>query len=181
MDHYADDLAALTEALDLKKAIHVGHSTGGGEVARYVGRHGVKRVAKVVLIGAVTPIMVKTKWNPNGVPMGVFDGLREGVQQNRAQLFKEFPAAFYGFNRPGAKAFSETDLREDVKKITVPCLVLHGDDDQVVPLETTGKVAVTLLPRGTLQIVKGAPHGMCTTHKDQINEALLAFIKGSID
>lgn len=204
MDHYADDLAAVTAALDLRNAVHVGHSTGGGEVARYIGRHGVERVAKAVLIGAVTPTMAKTDWNPNGVPMSVFDGIRAGVQADRAQLFKDFPAAFYGYNRPGAKAsqgvvdtfwllgmqgsllaqyecvkaFSETDQREDLKKMTVPTLVLHGDDDQIVPLETTGKVAATLLPKGTLKVVPGAPHGICTTHKDLVNEELLAFIKG---
>ncbi|NOU29496.1 MAG: alpha/beta hydrolase [Polyangiaceae bacterium] len=204
MDHYADDLAAVTAALDLSNAVHVGHSTGGGEVARYIGRHGVKRVAKAVLIGAVTPTMAKTDWNPNGLPMSVFDGIRAGVKGDRAQLFKDFPAAFYGYNRPGAKpsqgvidtfwlqgmqgsllaqyecvkAFSETDLREDLKKITVPTLVLHGDDDQIVPLEITGKVAVTLLPKGTLKVVAGAPHGMCTTHKELVNEELLGFIKG---
>ena len=204
MDTYAADVIALAAALDLKNAIHVGHSTGGGEVARYIGRHGVKRVAKAVLIGAVTPIMVKTDWNPNGVPMSVFDGIRAGVQQNRAQLYKDFPAAFYGFNRPGAKAsegvrdtfwlqgmqgsllahyecikaFSETDLRDDLRKITVPTLVLHGDDDQIVPFETTGKVAIDYLPQATLKVIPGAPHGLCTTHKDLINEELLAFLKG---
>lgn len=203
MDHYADDLAALTSSLNLEKAIHIGHSTGGGEVARYIGRHGTKRVAKAVLISAVTPIMVKTDFNPKGVPMEVFDGIRAGVQANRAQLYKDFPMAFYGFNRPGAKvsqgtidtfwlqgmsgsllahyecikAFSETDLREDLKKIDVPLLVLHGDDDQVVPFETTGKVVPTLAPKATLKVIPGAPHGMCTTHKDIINDALLAFIK----
>lgn len=204
MDHYADDLAAVTGALELREAVHIGHSTGGGEVARYIGRHGVARVAKAVLISAVTPIMVQTEWNPKGVPASVFDGIRAGVQANRAQLYKDFTSAFYGYNRPGAqdsqgvrdtfwlqgmqgsllahyecvKAFSETDLREDLKKITVPTLVLHGDDDQIVPLETTGKVAVTLLPQGTLKIIPGAPHGMCTTHKDLINQELLTFLKG---
>ncbi|SOC20305.1 alpha/beta fold hydrolase [Thalassospira xiamenensis] len=202
MDHYADDLAAVVKELDLKNAIHVGHSTGGGEVARYIGRHGTERVAKAVLIGAVTPIMVKTEWNPNGVPMEVFDGIRAGVQKNRAQLFKDFPAAFYGFNRPEIedsegladtfwlqgmqgsilaqyeciKAFSETDLREDLKKMTIPTLVIHGDDDQIVPLDTTGKVAAGLLPKGELVIIAGAPHGLCATHKDEINELLLGFI-----
>jgi non-heme chloroperoxidase len=203
MDHYADDLAAVVKALNLRDAVHVGHSTGGGEVARYVGRHGVERVAKVVLIGAVTPIMVKTDWNPNGVPREVFDGIREATKNNRAQLFKDFSATFYGYNRPGAqesqgvrdtfwlqgmqggllaqyeciKAFSETDLREDLRRCTVPALVIHGDDDQVVPLETTGKEAVKLLPSGKLEILKGAPHGLCTTHKHQINELLLGFLK----
>ncbi len=203
MDHYADDLAAVVKALDLRNAVHVGHSTGGGEVAHYVGRHGVERVAKVVLISAVTPIMVKTDWNPNGVPMEVFDGIREGVKNNRAQLYKDFSAAFYGYNRPGAqeslgvrdtfwlqgmqggllahyecvKAFSQTDLREDLRRCTVPALVIHGDDDQVVPIETTGKEAVKLLPKGKLEIVEGAPHGLCTTHKHKINELLLAFLR----
>ncbi|PWC31193.1 alpha/beta hydrolase [Azospirillum sp. TSO35-2] len=203
MDHYADDLAAVTEALDLKNAVHVGHSTGGGEVARYIGRHGVARVAKAVLIGAVTPIMAQTDWNPDGVPMAVFDGIRAGVQGNRAQMFKDFAPVFYGYNRPGAtpsqgvidtfwlqgmqagllplydcvKAFSETDLREDLKKMIVPTLVLHGDDDQVVPLGTTGKAAAAMLPKGTLTIIPGAPHGLCTTHKDIINEELLAFLR----
>jgi non-heme chloroperoxidase len=204
MDHYGDDLAAVVQALDLKNAIHVGHSTGGGEVARYIGRHGTERVAKAVLIGAVTPIMVKTDWNPNGVPMDVFNGIREAVQKNRAQLYKDFPTAFYGFNRPEIedsaglrdtfwlqgmegsilaqyeciKAFSETDLREDLKKMTIPTLVIHGDDDQIVPLETTAKAAMKLLPNGELKIIAGAPHGLCTTHKDAINTLLLAFIEG---
>jgi non-heme chloroperoxidase len=202
MDHYADDLASVTQALELQGAVHIGHSTGGGEVAHYIGRHGVTRVSKAVLISAVTPIMVKTDFNPDGVPLSVFDGIRRAVQQDRAQFYKDFSAAFYGYNRAGAKesqgardtfwllgmqggllnqyegikAFSETDMREDLKKIDVPTLVLHGDDDQVVPFETTGKVAVTLLPRGTLKVVKGAPHGLCTTHKDVINEALLSFL-----
>jgi len=204
MDHYGDDLAAVVKALDLKNAIHIGHSTGGGEVARYIGRHGTERVAKAVLIGAVTPIMAKTDWNPNGVPMEVFDGIRDGVQKNRAQLFKDFPAAFYGFNRPHIdesegladtfwlqgmqgsilaqyeciKAFSETDLREDLKKMAIPTLVIHGDDDQIVPIETTAKAAVKLLPKGELKIIEGAPHGLCATHKDEINAMLLAFIEG---
>ncbi|MFL6798062.1 MAG: alpha/beta fold hydrolase [Xanthobacteraceae bacterium] len=203
MDHFADDLAAVVAALDLREAAHVGHSTGGGEVARYIGRHGTSRVAKAALIGAVTPIMVKTAWNPRGVPIDVFDGIRAGLQANRAQLYKDFSEAFYGFNRAGSKrsdgvretfwlqgmqgsilsqyecvkAFSETDLREDLKRMTIPTLVLHGDDDQVVPFETTGKVAVTLLPKATLKVIPGAPHGMCTTHKDIINEELLAFLK----
>ena len=203
MDHYADDLAAVTEKLDLKNAIHVGHSTGGGEVAHYIGRHGTKRVAKAVLISAVTPIMVKNDFNPNGVPPKVFDDIRGALQANRAQFYKDFPATFYGWNKgipaseglrdtfwlqgmmgsllaqyEGIKAFSETDMREDVKKMTIPTLVLHGDVDQVVPFETTGKVAATLLPKGTLKVIKGAPHGLCSTHKDLINEELLGFIKG---
>ena len=203
MDTFADDLATLTEALDLHDAVHVGHSTGGGEVARYIGRHGTKRVGKAALIGAVTPIMVKTDFNPNGVPMSVFDDIRSGVQADRAQMFKELTIPFYGANRPGAKvsdgvretfwlqgmmgsikahydcvkAFSETDFREDLKKMTVPTLVLHGDDDQIVPLATTGKLAVEFLPHGTLKVIAGAPHGLCSTHKDIVNEALLTFIR----
>lgn len=203
MDTYADDLAALTAALDLHDAVHVGHSTGGGEVARYIGRHGVGRVAKAVLIGAVTPIMAKTDFNPDGVPMAVFDGIRAGVKADRAQFFKDLTVPFYGANRPDAKvsegvretfwlqgmmgslkahydcivAFSESDFREDLKKMTIPTLVLHGDDDQIVPLATTGVPAAKLAPNATLQIVPGAPHGLCTTHKDAVNEALLAFIR----
>lgn len=204
MDTYADDLAALTEALDLHDAVHVGHSTGGGEVARYIGRHGTKRVAKAVLIGAVTPIMAKTDFNPDGVPVSVFDGIRASVQADRAQFFKDLTIPFYGANRPQAKvsdgvretfwlqgmmgsikahydcikAFSETDFRADLKKTTVPTLVLHGDDDQIVPLATTGKLAAGLLPQGILKIVPGAPHGLCTTHKDLVNQDLLSFIRG---
>ncbi|WP_207460510.1 alpha/beta hydrolase [Azospirillum sp. SYSU D00513] len=203
MDHYADDLAAVTEALGLKDAVHVGHSTGGGEVARYIARHGVSRVAKAVLIGAVTPTMAQTSWNPEGVPLSVFDGIRAGVKADRSQWFKDFAPAFYGYDRPGAKpsqgamdsfwmqamqgsllaqyecikAFSETDQRDDLRKMIVPTLVLHGDDDQIVPLATTGKAAAALLPKGTLTIIPGAPHGLCTTHKDQVNEELLAFLK----
>lgn len=203
MDTYADDLAELTEALDLRDAVHVGHSTGGGEVARYIGRHGVGRVAKAVLIGAVTPIMAKTDFNPDGVPMTVFDGIRAGVKADRAQFFKDLTVPFYGANRPDAKvsegvretfwlqgmmgslkahydcieAFSISDFREDLKKMTIPTLVLHGDDDQIVPLATTGALAAKLAPNATLQIVPGAPHGLCTTHKDAVNEALLAFIR----
>lgn len=203
MNHYADDLAQLTEALDLKDAVHVGHSTGGGEVARYMGRHGTKRVAKAVLLGAVTPIMAKTDWNPDGVPLSVFDGIRAGVQANRAQFYKDLTMPFYGYNRAGikvseavrdtfwlqgmmgsilaqyecVKAFSETDLREDLKRMTVPTLIIHGDDDQIVPLLTTGKAAVKLAPQAKLEVIPGAPHGLCTTHKDQINEMLLAFLK----
>lgn len=204
MDHYADDLAALTEALDLRDAVHVGHSTGGGEVARYIGRHGTARVGKAVLIGAVTPIMAKTDWNPQGVDMAVFDGIRAGVKADRAQFFKDLTVPFYGANRPDAKvsegvretfwlqgmlgglkaqydcivAFSETDFREDLKKITVPLLVLHGDDDQVVPIDTTARRVAEFAPNATLQVVPGASHGLCTVNKDVVNEALLAFIRG---
>ncbi|WP_312585040.1 alpha/beta hydrolase [Atlantibacter sp.] len=203
MDQYADDLAQLTAHLDLKDAIHGGHSTGGGEVARYIGRHGTSRVAKAVLIGAVTPIMIQTDFNPDGVPGSVFEGIREGVINDRAAFFKELTMAFYGYNRDGAhiseetrnnfvrqgmqgsikalydciKAFSETDLREDLRKMTVPTLVIHGDDDQIVPFETCGKVAAEMLPDATLKVYEGGSHGICTTHKQQINQDLLEFIK----
>lgn len=203
MDQYADDLAQLTQHLNLKDAVHVGHSTGGGEVARYIGRHGTQRVAKAVLIGAVTPIMIKTDFNPNGVPKAVFDGIRSGVIADRGAFFHELTLAFYGYNRPGVKpseavrnafvaqglqgsikamydcinAFSQTDLREDLKKMTIPTLVIHGDDDQIVPVETCGKAAAKILPNAELKIYPGGSHGICTTHKQQINEDLLAFIK----
>jgi non-heme chloroperoxidase len=203
MDTYADDLAALVEKLDLKKAIHVGHSTGGGEVARYIGRHGTKRVAKAVLIGAVTPLMLKTAGNPGGLPIEVFDGIRASVQADRSQFWKDLTLPFYGYNRPGAKisegvresfwlqgmmagfpacyfcikAFSETDLTEDLKKMDIPTLFLHGEDDQIVPIADSAMLAVKLVKNGTLKVYKGAPHGMCTTHKDQVNEDLLSFIK----
>lgn len=202
MDQYADDLAELTAYLNLKDAVHVGHSTGGGEVARYIGRHGTGRVAKAVLIGAVPPIMLKTEWNPDGVPLDVFDGIRKGVVEDRAAFFKELTLAFYGYNRPDAKvsegvrdsfvaqgmqgsikamydcikAFSETDQREDLRKMTIPTLVIHGDDDQIVPFETCGKAAAELLPDAELKVYKGGSHGICTTHKQQINEDLLAFL-----
>lgn len=202
MDQYADDLVELTAHLDLKEAIHIGHSTGGGEVARYIGRHGTARVAKAVLIGAVTPVMIQTDYNPDGVPKAVFDGIREGVINDRAAFFKELTLAFYGYNRDGAqiseevrnefvrqgmqgsikalydciKAFSETDLREDLRKMTVPTLVIHGDDDQIVPFETCGKVAAGMLPDATLKVYPGGSHGICTTHKQQINQDLLEFI-----
>ncbi|MCE0845115.1 alpha/beta hydrolase [Buttiauxella sp. A2-C1_F] len=204
MDQYADDLAELTAHLNLKDAVHVGHSTGGGEVARYIGRHGTSRVAKAVLISAVPPIMVKTDFNPNGVPIDVFDGIREGVRANRADFFKELTLPFYGYNRSGAeisegvresfveqgmqggikalydciKAFSETDLREDLKKMTIPTLVIHGDDDQIVPFETCGKVTAATLPDATFKVYEGGSHGICTTEKDRINADLLAFLKG---
>ena len=203
MDRYADDLAELTAHLDLQDAIHVGHSTGGGEVARYIGRHGTSRVAKAVLISAVTPIMINTDFNPNGVPKSVFDGIRDGVVNDRAAFFKELTLAFYGYNRDGAQAsegvrnsfvsqgmqgsikalydcieaFSETDLREDLRKMTVPTLVIHGDDDQIVPFETCGKVAAEILPDATLPVYEGGSHGICTTHKQQINQDLLEFIR----
>ena len=203
MDTYADDLAELVNALDLKGAIHVGHSTGGGEVARYIGRHGTKRVAKAVLIGAVPPLMLKTAANPGGTPMEAFDGIRAGVVADRSQFFKDLTMPFYGYNRPGAKvsesvresfwlqgmmagfpasyycvkAFSETDLTEDLKKIDVPTLILHGDDDQIVPIGASAMLSSKLVKNATLKVYKGAPHGMCTTLKHQVNEELLGFIK----
>src|SRR6266446_1102235 len=203
MDTYADDLAALVEELDLKDAIHVGHSTGGGEVARYIGRHGTKRVAKAVLISAVPPLMLKTPANPGGLPIEVFDQIRAGVLADRSQFFKDLTMPFYGYNRTGAKvsegirdsfwlqgmmagipaayfcikAFSETDLTEDLKKFDVPTLVLHGDDDQIVPIGASAQLSSKLVKGAMPKIYKGAPHGMCTTHKDQVNEDLLAFIK----
>jgi non-heme chloroperoxidase len=203
MDTYADDLATLVEELDLKKAIHVGHSTGGGEVARYIGRHGTKRVAKAVLIGAVPPGMVKSAKNPDGVPMEAFDQIRAGVASDRAQFFKDLTMSFYGYNRPGAKvsegvresfvqqgmmagmpasylcikAFSETDFTDDLKKIDVPTLVMHGDDDQIVPINVGGMRSSKMIKGATLKVYKGASHGMCTTIKDTINADLLAFIK----
>ena len=203
MDTYADDLATLVEALDLKRAIHVGHSTGGGEVARYIGRHGTQRVAKAVLIGAVPPLMLKTPANPGGLPIDVFDGIRKGVLADRSQFFKDLTTPFYGTNRPGSKvsqglrdsfwlqgmmagmkgafdcikAFSETDFTEDLKRIDVPTLILHGDDDQIVPIDGSAKQAVKLVKGAALKVYPGAPHGLCSTHKDQINADLLAFIK----
>jgi non-heme chloroperoxidase len=203
MDTYAGDLAELTEALALKNAIHVGHSTGGGEVARYIGRHGTKRVAKAVLIGAVPPLMLKTEANPGGLPMKAFDDIRAAVVADRSQFFKELTMPFYGYNRPGVKvsegvrnsfwlqgmmagfpasyfcikAFSETDQTEDLKKINVPTLILHGDDDQIVPIGASALRSSKLVKNATLKVYKGAPHGICTTHKDQVNEDLLAFIK----
>ncbi|MCL1075541.1 alpha/beta fold hydrolase [Shewanella dokdonensis] len=202
MDTYAADVAALTDHLNLKNAIHIGHSTGGGEVARYVARAKAGRVAKAVLIGAVPPIMLKTAKNPGGLPMDVFDGFRTALAANRAQFFLDIPSGpFYGFNRPGAKvdqgviwnwwrqgmmggtkahydcikAFSETDFTEDLKAITVPTLVMHGDDDQVVPYTDSALLSVKLLPHGTLKIYNGFSHGMCTTHPDVINPDLLEF------
>jgi len=205
MDTYADDLAALVQALDLKNAIHVGHSTGGGEVARYFGRHGTKRVAQAVLISAVPPLMVKTAANPAGLPMEAFDQIRQGVLNDRAQFFKDLSAPFYGANRPGAqvsqglrdsfwlqgmiaghkavfdciKAFSETDFTEDLKKFDVPTLILHGDDDQIVPIGASAMLSSKLVKGATLKVYPGAPHGMCSTLKDQVNAELLAFFKRS--
>jgi non-heme chloroperoxidase len=204
MDTYADDVAALVEALDLRNVIHVGHSTGGGEVARYIGRHGTTRVSKAVLIGAVTPLMLKTSANPGGLPMDVFDGIRAGVIGDRSQFFKDLSVPFYGANRPGAKvsqglrdsfwlqgmqaghkavidcikAFSETDLTEDLKKFDVPTLILHGDDDQIVPIGASAMLSSKLVKGSTLKVYPGLPHGMCSTHKDQINADLLGFVNG---
>jgi non-heme chloroperoxidase len=203
MDTYADDLAKLVEALDLKDAIHVGHSTGGGEVARFIGRHGTKRVAKAVLVGAVPPLMLKTAANPAGLPMDVFDGIRAGVVADRSQFFKDLTLPFYGYNRPGVKvsdgvresfwlqgmmagfaasyfcikAFSETDQTEDLKKFDVPTLIMHGDDDQIVPIGAAAMQSSKLVKGSELKVYPGFDHGMCTTHKDQINADLLAFIK----
>jgi non-heme chloroperoxidase len=203
MDTYADDLAELTDALDLNDAVHVGHSTGGGEVARYIGRHGTWRVAKTVLIGAVPPLMLKTAANPGGLPIEVFDGIRSGVLADRSQFFKDLAIPFYGANRPGAKvsqglldsfwlqgmqagfkavldcikAFSETDFTEDLKKFDVPTLILHGDDDQIVPIDDSARLSATLIKGSTLKVYPGAPHGMCSTLKDQVNADLLAFIR----
>lgn len=202
-DTFADDLATLVEKLDLKSAIHVAHSMGGGEVARYMGRHGSKRVVKVVFIAAVWPLMVKTAANPGGVPMEAFDGIRGGLHADRSQLFKDVSIPFFGANRPGStvsqglrdsfwrqgmeaglkgvydcvKAFSETDFTEDLKKIDVPTLILHGDDDQIVPIADTSMLSARLLKNATLKVYKGASHGLYSTHKDQVNEDLLAFIQ----
>jgi non-heme chloroperoxidase len=204
MDHYAADAAAVFAHLDLRNAIHIGHSTGGGEAAHYVALHGKGRVAKLVLIGAVPPLMLKTAATPGGIPVEVFDGLRQQLAANRAQFYWEFASGpFYGYNRPGAKpmqtvidnwwrqammggakaqydgikAFSETDFTEDLKKIDVPTLVLHGDDDQIVPIAISGQLSAKLLRKATLKVHPGFPHGMCTTHADVVNPELLDFIK----
>jgi non-heme chloroperoxidase len=203
MNTYADDLAALVEKLDLKNAIHVGHSTGGGEVARYIGRHGTKRVTKAVLVSAVPPLMLKTAANPAGLPIEAFDALRASVLADRSQFFRDLSVPFYGYNRPGAqisqgvrdsfwlqgmlcgfpgayeciKAFSETDFTEDLKKFDVPTLILHGDDDQIVPIVAAGLLSSKIVKGATLKVYPGFPHGMCTTQKDVINEDLLAFFK----
>ena len=204
LDTYADDLAELVQKLDLNNAVHVGHSTGGGEVARYIGRHGTKRVAKAVLIGAIPPLMLKTPGNPGGLPIKVFDELRASVQADRPQFWKDLSMPFYGYNRPGAKisegvrnsfwlqgmmagfpaayfcikAFSETDTTEDLKKFDVPTLILHGDDDQIVPIGASAMLSSKIVKNATLKVYKGAPHGMCTTLKDQVNAELLGFLKG---
>ena len=203
LDTYADDLAELTDKLDLREAVHVGHSTGGGEVARYIGRHGTKRVAKAVLIGAIPPLMLKTNANPGGLPMEVFDQLRAGVQADRSQFFKDLSMPFYGYNRAGAKvsdgvrnsfwlqgmmagfpacyfcikAFSETEQTEDLKRFEVPTLILHGDDDQIVPIGDSAMLSSKLVRNATLKVYPGAPHGMCTTLKDKVNADLLDFIR----
>ena len=205
MNTYADDLAKLVKTLDLKQAIHVGHSTGGGEVARYIGRHGTSRVAKAVLIGAVPPIMLKTPTNPGGLPMEKFDEIRTAVLKDRSQFFQDLSAPFYGANRTGAtvsqglrnsfwlqgmqadfkavmdciKAFSETDFTEDLKKMDIPTLILHGDDDQIVPIDTSAKQSSKLVKGSMLKIYSGTPHGMCSTLKDEINRDLLKFIQGT--
>lgn len=204
LDTYADDLAELAEALDLNDAIHVGHSTGGGEVVRYIGRHGSKRVAKAVLISAIPPVMVKSEKNPGGTPIEEFDKLRAAVVADRSQFWKDLSLPFYSYNRPGAKisegvresfwlqgmmcgfpgsyfcikAFSETDLTEDLKKIDVPTLIIHGDDDQIVPIDDSARLSAKIVTGATLKVVAGAPHGLCTTHKDLVNAELLAFFKG---
>ena len=202
MDTYADDLLMLVEALDLRQAIHIGHSTGGGEVTRYLGRHGTKRVAKAVLIGAVPPLMLKTAANPGGLPIDAFDAIRAGVLADRSQFFKDLSMPFYGYNRTGAnvsqgvrdsfwmqgmlsghksaldciKAFSETDFTEDLKKFDVPTLVMHGDDDQIVPIGASAMLSSKLVRGATLKVYPGLSHGMCTVNKDEINADLLAFI-----
>jgi non-heme chloroperoxidase len=204
MDTYASDVDEMVTALNLKDAVHIGHSTGGGEVARYVARHGKGRVAKAVLIGAVPPVMLQSDKNPGGLPMSVFDGFREQLAANRAQFYREVPMPFYGFNRPGAKtldgvvdnwwrqgmmgglkahydcikAFSETDFTEDLKLIQVPTLVLHGEDDQIVPIADSALLSSKLLPNATLKTYPGYPHGMATVHAEEINKDLLAFIRG---
>ncbi len=203
MDTYADDLAALTEALDLKEAIHVGHSTGGGEVARYIGRHGTRRVAKAVLLGAVPPVMLKSETNPGGVPLEVFDGIRAAVRQDRSQFFKDLTIPFYNANREGAnvsqgvreafwlagmqggfkalldciKQFSETDFTEDLKKFNVPTLIAHGDDDQIVPIANAALRSVELVKNAELKVYKGGSHGLAQIQADEFNADLLAFIQ----
>jgi len=204
MDTYADDLAQLFEKLDLKNAVCIGHSTGGGEVARYIGRHGTKRLAKAILVSAVPPLMLKTAANPGGLPREAFDAIRAGSLKDRSQLYKDIASGpFFGFNRPGAKAsqgiidafwmqsmmgghkntydcikaFSETDFTEDLKKFDVPTLIIHGDDDQIVPIDAAGRASAKLVKGSTLKVYKAAPHGITDTHKDQLNADLLAFIK----
>ena len=206
LNTYADDLAALVEALDLQDAIHVGHSTGGGEVARYIGRHGTKRVAAAVLVSAIPPLMLKTPANPEGLPMEVFDELREGVRKDRSQFFKDLSGPFYGANRPGStvsqgvrdefwlqgmiagfpacydciKVFSETDTTEDLKKFDVPTLIIHGDDDQIVPIVAAALKSSKIVPNAELKIYPGAPHGLPTTLKDRLNSDLLEFFESRV-
>ncbi|HEX6940773.1 MAG TPA: alpha/beta hydrolase [Longimicrobiales bacterium] len=203
MDTYADDLAALIEALDLNDVVLVGHSTGGGEVVRYIGRHGTARIAKLVLISAVPPLMLRTPANPNGLPMQAFDDLRRGLSEDRSQFYADLSAPFYGANRPGAEvsrgvrdafwlwcmqaglkaaydciaAFSETDLTEDLERIDVPTLIIHGDDDQIVPIDATARRTAELIDGATLIVYAGAPHGLTATHKDRLNADLLSFLE----
>ena len=203
MDTYADDLAELVQALDLRDAVHIGHSTGGGEVTRYIGRHGTSRVAKAVLIGAIPPLMLKTAGNPGGLPIEVFDEIRAASLADRSQFYRDLSAPFYGANREGSKvsqglrdsfwlqsmmsghksaydcikAFSETDLTEDLKKFDVPTLILHGDDDQIVPIGASALLSSKIVKGATLKVYAGAPHGMCSTLKDRVNKELLAFIR----
>ena len=203
LDTYADDLASLIETLDLKDATLVGHSTGGGEVARYIGRHGTSRVARAVLVGAITPLMLKTDTNPNGTPIEVFDGIRAGVAGDRSQFYKDLSSPFFGANRPDStvsqglrdafwlwsmqvglkgaydciKAFSETDLTQDLKKFDIPTLIIHGGDDQIVPIATSAHLAVKLVKNATLKVYPGADHGLTFTHKDRFNEDLLDFLR----
>jgi non-heme chloroperoxidase len=203
LDTYADDLAELVAALDLRDAVHVGHSTGGGEVARYLARHGTSRASKAVLISAIPPLMLRTPTNPGGLPIEVFDGLRTNVLADRAQFFKDLSGPFYGANRPGAKvsqglrdsfwlqgmqagfkavfdcikAFSETDQTDDLRKLTVRTLFIHGDDDQIVPIGAASQAAVKIAPKATLRVYPGAPHGLCSTHKDKVNGDLLEFLR----